>query len=115
MGATKRRPFGEILRGVFLLSCDTVHPPVVAPAPREVGGSWALPLTARWLMLARRQLGPQFPLIATNGARNGLDIARFLLAGAAATELATAVFTSGYGVLATALKELEAYLVTHGL
>jgi dihydroorotate dehydrogenase len=79
-----------------------------------VGGGWALPLTARWIALARRRLGAAFPLIATNGARNGLDVARFLLAGAAATEMTSAVFTGGYTVLSDAIAELDAYLASRG-
>lgn len=79
-----------------------------------IGGAWALPLTARWLMLTRKAMGPEFPLIATNGARNGLDVARFLLAGACATELTSAVFTGGYRVLSDAIEELDRYLRRRG-
>lgn len=78
------------------------------------GGSWALPLTARWLALSRKKLGSGFPLIATNGARNGLDIARFLLAGASAVEMTSAIFTRGYGVIAESLAELDSYLAERG-
>lgn len=74
-----------------------------------IGGSWALPLTARWLALTRRTLGAGYPLIATNGARNGRDVARFLLAGACATQLSSAVFTEGYAVLSRAVRELDDY------
>jgi len=77
-----------------------------------IGGSWALPLTARWLMLTRKAMGDDYPLIATNGARTGLDVARFLMAGASATEMTSAVFTGGYSVLEKAINELEAYLVS---
>ncbi|WP_460141512.1 beta/alpha barrel domain-containing protein [Pseudomonas sp. S2_E01] len=75
-----------------------------------IGGGWALPLTARWVMQARKAMGDDYPLIATNGARSGLDVARFLLAGACATEMTSAVFTGGYGVLSEAIEELEAYV-----
>lgn len=77
-----------------------------------IGGSWALPLTARWLMLTRKAMGDDYPLIATNGARTGLDVARFLLAGASATEMTSAVFTGGYGVLERAIAELDAYVAS---
>ncbi|WP_118184392.1 dihydroorotate dehydrogenase [Paraburkholderia phosphatilytica] len=79
-----------------------------------IGGGWSLPLTARWIALARRRLGAAYPLIATNGARNGLDVARFLLAGATATEMTSAVFTSGYAALSDAIAELNAYLDSRG-
>lgn len=77
-----------------------------------IGGAWALPLTARWLMLTRKAMGDDYPLIATNGARNGLDVARFLLAGASATEMTSAVFTGGYEVLSRAVEELGAYVAS---
>lgn len=79
-----------------------------------IGGAWALPLTARWVMLTRKAMGDGFPLIATNGARSGLDVARFLLAGATATEMTSAVFTGGYSVLADAIRELDDYVAGRG-
>lgn len=96
----------------FLPDLDTQRP--VLGTNAAVGGGWALPLTARWISLARRRLGTTFPLIATNGARSGLDVARFLLAGAAATEMTSAVLTRGYAALSDAVAELDAYLGTRG-
>src|SRR5262249_11825527 len=74
----------------FLPDLDTLAPLLGTSA--AIGGFWALPLTCRWLALSRRRLGPAFPLIATNGARSGRDIARFLLAGAGAVQMTSAVF-----------------------
>ncbi|GAB3066147.1 tRNA-dihydrouridine synthase [Stenotrophomonas tumulicola] len=96
----------------FLPDLDTEAPTLGTSA--AIGGSWALPLTARWLMMSRRRLGPDFPLLATNGARSGLDVARFLLAGASATEMTSAVFAGGYGVLEDAITELDSYLGRRG-
>lgn len=92
----------------FLPDLDTLAPALGTSA--AIGGGWALPLTARWVALTRKALGPAFPLIATNGARTGLDVARFLLAGASATEMTSAVFTEGYEVLRRAIDELDAYV-----
>ena len=78
------------------------------------GGSWALPLTCRWLALARERLGPDVSLLATNGARTGLDIARFLLAGASAVQMNSAVFTGGFATITSAIEELDRYLHQHG-
>ncbi|RAI43528.1 tRNA-dihydrouridine synthase [Rhodoplanes roseus] len=75
-----------------------------------VGGHWNLPLTCQWLALSRARLGPGTPLIATNGAQTGLDIARMMLAGACAVEMASAVMLRGFPVLSDALAEFEAYL-----
>jgi dihydroorotate dehydrogenase (NAD+) catalytic subunit len=96
----------------FLPDLDTGEP--VLGTSAAIGGSWALPLTARWLMMTRKKLGADLPLIATNGARSGLDVARFLLSGAAATEMTSAVFTGGYGVLTQAIDELDAYVCRRG-
>lgn len=75
-----------------------------------IGGGWALPLTCRWLALTRRRLGRDVPLVATNGARNGLDVARFLLAGASAVEMTSAVLAGGSRVIRESVAELETYL-----
>jgi len=78
-----------------------------------IGGAWALPLTCHWLARTRKAVGPDFPLIATNGARGGLDVARMMLAGASAAELSTAVMTSGFAVLSDAIAELDDWLGGH--
>jgi dihydroorotate dehydrogenase (NAD+) catalytic subunit len=79
-----------------------------------VSGPWALPLTARWLAKTRAALGPDVPLVGTNGARGGLDVARFLLAGASAAQLATAAIADGFGALTRVLDELTEYLDRQG-
>jgi dihydroorotate dehydrogenase (NAD+) catalytic subunit len=75
-----------------------------------VGGYWNLPLTCHWLAVSRQQLGAGKPLIATNGARSGLDIVRMLLAGGSAVEMASAVMLRGTSVLESALVEFDNYL-----
>ena len=95
----------------FLPDVETMAPLIGTNA--AFGGPWALPLTCRWLALARKRLG-DFPLIGTNGARSGLDIARMLLAGASAVEMTSAIFTGGFGVITRALAEFDGYLARHG-
>jgi len=80
-----------------------------------VGGGWALPLTLRWIARTRQRLGPARSLIGTNGARDGLDVVRFLLAGASAVEMTSAVMTDGPGALTRVIEELEVYLSQHGV
>lgn len=75
-----------------------------------IGGGWALPLTCRWLAMTRKRLGRGYPLIATNGARNGSDVARFLLAGASAVEMTSAVLAGGARAIAESVAGFEAYL-----
>jgi dihydroorotate dehydrogenase (NAD+) catalytic subunit len=80
-----------------------------------VGGSWNLPLTCYWLAVSRQQLGADKPLIGINGARTGLDVARMMLAGAGAVQLASQVMLRGTPVLTSALAEFETYLQRKGL
>jgi dihydroorotate dehydrogenase len=75
-----------------------------------VGGFWNLPLTCQWLALARTRLGADKPLIATNGAQSGLDIARMMLAGAFAVQMSSPVMLRGFELLSQALSEFESYL-----
>ena len=77
------------------------------------GGSWALPITCRWLALTRQLVGAEATLIGTHGARTGSDVARMMLAGASAVQLTSAVFTGGYSVLQAAMAELDEYLTQH--
>jgi dihydroorotate dehydrogenase len=79
------------------------------------GGQWALPITCRSLALTRRVLGTNAPLIGTNGARTGMDVARFLLAGACAVEMASAVFLAGFGALADVHETLSNWLKSRHL
>ena len=75
-----------------------------------VGGHWYLPLTCQQLAMSRLRIGADKPLIATNGAQTGLDIARMMLAGASAVEMASAVMLRGFDVLSDALIEFKQYL-----
>src|SRR3569623_2090987 len=80
-----------------------------------VGGAWNLPLTCHWLPVSRQLAGKDKPLIGINGARTGLDVARMMLAGASAVELASQVMLRGSPVLSDALAELGAYLARKGM
>jgi dihydroorotate dehydrogenase (NAD+) catalytic subunit len=78
-----------------------------------VGGAWALPLTLH--QVAKTHTAhPEASIVATNGARDGFDVARLLLAGASAVALASAVVTDGPAVLARALDELTGYCEQQG-
>lgn len=74
-----------------------------------IGGYWNLPLTCHWLAETRKALGPDRPLIGINGATNGHDVARMMLAGASAVGLSSAVMMRGFDVLTEALDTLVIY------
>ena len=80
-----------------------------------IGGPWALPVTCRWLARTRQRLGPKVPLIGTNGARDGYDVARMLLAGASAVQMTSAVMMKGARVLKQSIEELDGYLEEQGV
>lgn len=78
-----------------------------------VGGPGMLPVSLYWVsktFAADRSV----PLIGTNGARSGADVARFLLSGARAVELASAVLLRGPGVLAECVEDLADTLTAGG-
>ena len=95
----------------FLPDPDTRRP--VLGTYGAVGGGWALPLSLRWVAKARERLGPDVPLVATNGVRTGADVIRCLLAGARAAEVYTVVHHDGPGALAQIVSEVEAYALDH--
>jgi dihydroorotate dehydrogenase (NAD+) catalytic subunit len=92
---------------------DTMRP--MLETTLGVGGFWNLPLTCQWLALTRGRVGAQTPLIGINGARNGHDAARMMLAGASAVGFASEVMLRGFGVLTDAVASLDAYLAAKGL
>ena len=78
-------------------------------------GPWALPLTLRWVAKTRLALGADVPLVATNGVRGGADVARCLLAGAAAVQIASSVIAEGFGAITRTVQELSACLEAQGV
>ncbi len=78
------------------------------------GGPWALPITCRWLALARRFMGAKAPLIGTNGARCGEDVLRMMLAGACSVQMTSAVLEHGFGVLGEAVRTVDRWLADRG-
>jgi dihydroorotate dehydrogenase (NAD+) catalytic subunit len=78
-----------------------------------VGGAWALPLTLH-RVAKEHTAHPEASIVATNGARDGFDVARGLLAGASAVALATAVLTDGPPALSRTIEELAGYCEQQG-
>ena len=74
-----------------------------------VGGPWVLPITCYRINIVRKA-DPEMPIIATNGAYNGEDIARFLLAGASLVQCASTPMLKGSRWVGNTIKEFDAYL-----
>jgi len=87
---------------------DTMKP--MLDTALGIGGYWNLPMTCYWLAVSRAKLESGKPLIGINGAQNGLDVARMMLAGASAVQIASAVQLRGYDVLANAVAEFARYV-----
>jgi dihydroorotate dehydrogenase len=96
----------------FMPDIETWEP--VLGSWAAIGGHWALPVSLYWVSKCWREL-PGTLIVGTNGARSGSDVVRFLLSGARAVEMASAVLTHGPGVLAATIKEIEAYAARKGL
>jgi dihydroorotate dehydrogenase (NAD+) catalytic subunit len=79
-----------------------------------IGGAWALPLTLREVAKAHLA-APNASIVGTNGARDGYDVARFLLAGAAAVAMTSAVITEGPEVLTQSIVQLDQYCTEQGV
>lgn len=79
------------------------------------GGGWALPIVCRHLALSRRAIGPDFPLLGTNGVRGGRDVARMALAGASAVEVLSVVMHEGFVGITRIIRELDGFLQARGL
>lgn len=92
----------------FVANIETQEP--VLGSHAAIGGPWALPLTAHHLVKSRKKIGSTYPMIATNGARDGHDIIRFMLSGASAVQMTSAIFAGGYDVISNSLEQLNIYL-----
>jgi dihydroorotate dehydrogenase (NAD+) catalytic subunit len=92
----------------FIPDIDTQKP--ILGTHAAYGGPWALPLTCHWLVKTRSQIDHSFPMMATNGARSGHDIVRFMLSGAHGVQMTSAIFSGGYQVISNSVNELHDYL-----
>ena len=92
----------------FIPDIETAKP--ILGTHAAIGGPWALPLTCHHLVKSRENIGIDYPMMATNGARDGYDIIRFMMSGAHAVQMTSAIFTGGYEVIEKSLAQLNEYL-----
>lgn len=98
--------------GGFMPDLQTQQP--VLGSWGAIGGYWSLPLALYWVSKTHVALGTAVPIIGTNGARDGDDVLRFLLSGATAVEMCSAVLTHGPQVLTDAVEGVRTYLTAKG-
>ncbi|AJE46703.1 dihydroorotate dehydrogenase [Celeribacter indicus] len=77
------------------------------------GGFWNLPLTCHWLASSRALLGDGPALIGINGATDGEDVLRMVLAGASAVGMSSEVMLRGFDVLRDAVERVASYCAAH--
>ncbi len=78
-----------------------------------LSGPAVLPIALRMVYEVHRAL-PDTPIVGLGGIESGLDVVRFLLAGASAVQVGTATFRRP-GAMVAILEELEQYCVRHGI
>ncbi|MEM3979740.1 MAG: 4Fe-4S binding protein [Ignisphaera sp.] len=76
------------------------------------GGPWQLPISLAWTYYIVKELG-NVPVIGSGGISSGLDIARFILVGARATQVCTTIIVQGYDAIKVMLDELKSWMKKH--
>ena len=87
--------------------------PLLARTYGGLSGPAILPIALRMVHELHRAL-PEVPLVGLGGIESGLDVVRFLLAGASAVQVGTATFRRP-GAMPAIVEELEAYMTAHGV
>lgn len=91
----------------FLPDVETQHP--FLDTWSGVGGPWVVPITCYRINQVRK-LDRNMPILATNGCYDGLDVVRFMLAGASIVQCASAPLILGPNWVRKTLQEFQAYL-----
>ncbi|MBS7654480.1 4Fe-4S binding protein [Candidatus Bathyarchaeota archaeon] len=77
------------------------------------GGPWQLPISLGWTAhIARENVGK--PIIGSGGISGWEDIARFLLVGASAVQICTAIIIGGYSIIPKILKGFTGWMEAKG-
>jgi dihydroorotate dehydrogenase (NAD+) catalytic subunit len=87
--------------------------PVLATKCGGLSGPAIKPIALRMVWEVHRAL-PEVPLVGIGGIETGRDVAEFLLAGASAVQVGTAIFRDP-GAPLRILAELEAFCAEHGV
>jgi len=87
--------------------------PVLATKCGGLSGPAIKPIALRMVWEVHRAL-PEVPLVGIGGIETGRDVAEFLLAGASAVQVGTAIFRDP-GAPLRILGELEAFCADHGV
>ncbi len=75
------------------------------------GGPYAIYYRLRWI--AQTYPDISIPICGTGGVSTGEDVAKYILAGATAVQLATAAIVEGYGAFGRIVDEFAAWMTSH--
>ena len=87
--------------------------PVLATACGGLSGPAIKPIALRMVWEVHRAL-PEVPLVGLGGVESGHDVAEFLLAGASAVQVGTAIFRDPRAPVRV-IEELETFCTCHGI
>ncbi len=76
------------------------------------GGTWSVHYPLRWISVIAPHLS--IPICATGGVVDGGDVVKYLLAGATAVQVCTAVYVRGYGAIGEIVTGLKQFMADKG-
>jgi dihydroorotate dehydrogenase (fumarate)/dihydropyrimidine dehydrogenase (NAD+) subunit PreA len=94
----------------FVVDIETGTPRLGGPA--GIGGTWAKPLSLRWVHKIYTELG--VPISGSNGIYDHKDIVEFIMTGADTVQIGSILMLKGIKYLPKVIRGLEEFMDSHG-
>lgn len=94
----------------FVVDIETGTPRLAGPA--GIGGTWAKPLSLRWVHKIFTELGA--PISGSNGIYDHKDIVEFIMTGARTVQIGSILMLKGIKYLPKVIRGLEEFMDSHG-
>ena len=94
----------------FSVDIETGQPRLGGPA--GIGGTWAKPLSLRWVNRIYTELG--MPVSGSNGIYDHRDVVEFIMTGAPVVQVGSILMLKGIKYLPHIIKGLEEFMDSHG-
>lgn len=94
----------------FVVDIETGTPRLGGPA--GIGGTWAKPLSLRWVHKIFTELG--VPISGSNGIYDHKDVVEFIMTGASTVQIGSILMLKGIKYLPKVIRGLEEFMDTHG-
>ena len=102
-----------IFNRMTALDIDTeTEKPILHGGYAGHGGPWAILYPLRWITAIRPEV--KIDISGSGGVTSGEDVVKYLLAGANAVQVCTAVYLNGFGVITKIIDELKAWMEKKG-